>query len=274
MRPADLPAAGAAAGASFGVDLTDPEDERRWLLRVAYGLETDPGGCFVAELDGEIIGISQAIIRERLWCLSTLAVKPGAQSGGAGRGLLQRALAYDSGTDAGLIVSSADPRALRLYALAGFAMRPVFDATGTVDRRTLPRADRAVREAGADDLEALAAISRGLRGAAHTRELAFQLSRGFHLLRHSDRGLAVAHERIGVWMVAASDEEAASALLWSALALTGELDRPPVRWITSGQDWAIAVLLRAGLQLAPGGALAVRGRPGPLRPYIPSPPFG
>jgi hypothetical protein len=93
------------------------------------------------------------------------------------------------------------------------------------------------------------------------------------LLRFEDRGFAVTLPGHGVWLLAALDDEAAEALLWRALETVGSTDRPGIRWVTGDQDWAIAVLLRAGLRLKTSGALAVRGSPGPLRPYLPSPPF-
>jgi ribosomal protein S18 acetylase RimI-like enzyme len=273
MRTEDLPAAAAAAAAAFGIDITTALEEHRWRERVAYGLRTDPEGSFVAHRDGRVIGLAQALLRERLWCLSTLAVDPRTQSGGAGHALLEQALRYNDGADAGLIVSSSDPRALRLYGLAGFSLRPTFEAGGVLDRRALPPPDPAVRESDAGDLESLAPISREVRGAPHTSEIEFQMSRGFRVLRIGNRGFVLAMENHGVWLVVARDEEAARALLWSGLELAGEADRPLVRWITAGQDWAIDVALRAGLQLSPAGALGVRGDPGPLWPFIPSPPF-
>lgn len=210
------------------------------------------------------------------WVLSLLAVDPEAQSAGAGRALMDRALGYGAAGDAGLIVSSSDPRALRLYGLAGFSLWPAFEAVGSLDRAKLPRADPAVREAGEDELEELAPISREVRGAAHTADLAFALGRGGRLLRHGDRGFSVTLPGFGVWLLAARDPDAARALLWGALELVGEVeeDHRSVRWITGGQDWAIELLLGAGYALGPYGALCVRGRPGPLNPYLPSPPFG
>lgn len=276
VRPceeADIDGAAAAAGAAFNLVVANDEEWRQWRARIAYAFETDPDGCFVAERDGEVIGVAQAIVRERLWCLSMLAVRPGTQSAGAGRALLGRALEYCNGSDAGLIVSSNDPRAMRLYALAGFSLRPTFEATGVVDRSALPGPDPAIVESDGGDLEDLADISRAVRGAPHTAELAFTLGRGFRLLRYGDRGFAVASESRGMWMLAARDETVARALMWSGLALVDDADRPVTRWVTGGQDWAIDVLLKAGLQLRPAGALGVRGNPGPLHPFIPSPPF-
>ncbi|HEY2768987.1 MAG TPA: GNAT family N-acetyltransferase [Solirubrobacteraceae bacterium] len=276
VRPfaaADIDAAAATTAAAFDHDVANDEEWQQWRERIAHALETDPDGCFVAERDGEVLGVAQAIVRERLWCLTMLAVRPGSQSAGAGRALLGRALEYRNGSDAGLIVSSNDPRAMRLYGLAGFSLRPTFEATGDVDRRALPRPDPAIVESDGDELEELADIARAVRGAPYTPELAFTLGRGLRLLRHGDRGFAVASESRGVWMLLARDEAAASALLWNGLALVEAAARPVARWVTGGQDWAIEILLKAGLQLRPAGALCVRGDPGPLHPFIPSPPF-
>jgi hypothetical protein len=64
-----LPEAAAVSAAAFGFDMTDPEAARSWQERVAYPLATDPAGAFVAERDGRVIGVVEAIVRERLWCL-------------------------------------------------------------------------------------------------------------------------------------------------------------------------------------------------------------
>jgi GNAT superfamily N-acetyltransferase len=251
----------------------DPVAARRWRGRFAHLVKTDPEGGFVAERDGEIVGVAQAAVRERLWCLSMFAVKPGAQSSGAGRALLERALKYRDGTDSGLIVSSNDPRALRLYATAGFALRPTFQAAGTVDRRALPRPLPELREATPSDLDALAVLSREIRGAPHTAELQFELARGGTILWLKDRGYAVVHPDYGIRLLVARDDHAATALLWGALERVPGGGWPIIRWITGEQRWAVEVSLRAGLDLSAYGALAVRGNPGPLWPFIPSPSF-
>ncbi len=270
MEPVDIQSAAAVAAAAFEVELVDREARRRWVERLGHPLATDPGGAFVAERDGRVIGVAEAIRRERLWCLSLLAVRPGLQSAGTGRALLEQTMAYAAGTDAGLIVSSNDHRALRLYAQAGFSLLPTFEAVGVLDRRTLPRPDRRVAERGSGDLEALESISRDIRGAPHTSELELAMRSGARLLRFGDRGFALAQPGMGPWLLVARDEEAAVALLWSTLDLVGDTERIGIRWITSGQDWAVDVVVRAGLRLTANGALCVNGQPGPLRPFIPS----
>jgi GNAT superfamily N-acetyltransferase len=273
MEETDLPGASLASAAAFDVDLSEPAAAERWGARVAYPFGLDPGGSFVAELDGRIVGVAQVLRRERLWCLSLLTVDPAAQGTGAGRALMQRALEYDEGTDAGLIVSSNDPSAMRLYARAGFSLLPTLQTEGAVDRSALPRGNGAVREGDRDDLEALAAISREVRGAPHTVELEYALGNGGQLLSIAGRGFTVVHADWGVWLLVARDDEAATALLWAALERAGASNRPLVRWLTGAQQWAIDVLVRAGLRLTAYGGLCVRGDPGPLRPFVPSGPF-
>lgn len=270
MEPADIQRAATVAAAAFEVELLGREAQHQWIERLAHPLNTDPGGAFVAERDGRVIGVAEAIRRERLWCLSLLAVRPGAQSAGTGRALLERTLTYTAGTDGGLIVSSNDHRALRLYARAGFSLRPTFEAVGVVDRRALPKPDPGVAERGSGDLEALEPLSRDIRGAPHTPELELAMRAGARLLRLGDRGFALAQPGMGLWVLVAHDDQAAAVLLWSALEMMGEPDRIGVRWITSGQDWAIDVVVRAGLRLSANGALCVTGRPGRLHPFIPS----
>jgi GNAT superfamily N-acetyltransferase len=270
MERADIAEAVSASAAAFDFELTDSDAAQRWAERLEHPLATDPGGAFVAERDGVVIGVAEAILRERLWCLSLLAVQPGLQGAGAGRALLEHAMSYHDGTDCGLIVSSNDHRALRLYARAGFSLRPTLEAVGSVDRRALPRPHPGVSLGGNSDLEGLEAISREVRGAPHTPELQLAMRSGARLLRLGDHGFALAQPGVGLWALVARDEQAAVPLLWSALELAGDSERVGVRWITGEQDWAIEVVVQAGLRLSANGALCVSGRPGPLRPFVPS----
>ena len=272
MVAADVADVAELAAAAFSREIADEYAARRWRERIAFPLETDPEGAFVAELDGRIVGVAEAIVRERLWVLSLLAIQPGIQSAGAGRAVFDHALAYAPSADAGLIVSSNDPRALRLYASRGFALHPTLRADGLVDRRALPRGHSAIREDDlGEDLESLAALTRAIRGAPYTGELRWALKRGARLLRLADRGFAVVGEDGAMLELVARDDEAASALLWHGLAVA---EGPThIRWITGAQRWAVDVLVAARLELAAYGALCVRGTPGSLRPFLPSGPF-
>ncbi len=205
--------------AAFEVDNPEPETREWFRARAEHLLATDGEGAFVAEDGGgRIVGVAQAMARDGVWVLSLLVVDPDGQSGGAGGALFERTLAYGQPDAPGLIVSSNDPRALRLYGRAGFSLQPTFEAGGTINRSALPRPDPRIREGSAADLDALQGIAREIRGATYTPELELVLRYGGRLLRFEDRGFAVAHARHGVWLLVARDEEAATELLWNALA--------------------------------------------------------
>ena len=277
MTAADLESAAAVSGAAFGVDLSDAGGRATWTERVAHPLRTDPDGAFVASgEDGAIVGVGQAVRRGRVWVLSLLTVAPGEQSRGAGRALLEACLGVRASGDAALIVSSNDPRAMRLYGRAGFRLLPTLEASGTVDRSRIPARLPAVTD-GAGDLEALDAISRDVRGGPHSVDLPHALWRGSEILRLGDAGFVVTQPTGGVWLLVAREQETARALLWHALALApagpdGEAAGPFARWLTAEQTWAVDVLLAAGLGVRAYGAVCVDGDPGPLWPYIPSGP--
>ena len=50
----------------------------RGVRRVAHLQRTDPGGAWVADAEGEIVGIALALVREGIWGLSLFAVARGA----------------------------------------------------------------------------------------------------------------------------------------------------------------------------------------------------
>src|SRR5438094_800614 len=78
--------------------------------------------------DGTCVGAALALVREGIWGLSLLVVAPGHQSNGTGRALLDAALRHAEGARGAIILASEDFRALRVYAGAGFDLRPALDA--------------------------------------------------------------------------------------------------------------------------------------------------
>jgi GNAT superfamily N-acetyltransferase len=274
LRRSDAERAYRIAEREFDLPSGPDEAERhkqdaRWHGRINHLIDTDPGGAWAAEHGGRLVGVAIALVREGVWALSLFAVAAHQQGRGVGHKLLERALAHGEGTHCGLVISSGDPRAMRSYARAGFALRPTVCASGSVDRGALAAPDPHIREGDRGDLEWTAQISRAVRGASHALDLTESLRHGGRLLGMGDRGFVV-HDRGRVQLLAARDEQAAQALLWAALA-EGDGGVPAeVRWITAGQDWAVDVALRARLELKLAGALFVHGEPGPLRPYLPS----
>ncbi len=273
MTDADVSQAALVSAAAFGVDISERRQRDSWEQRMRHPLITDPAGAFVTEAAGVVIGVSQTILRDGVWILSLLAVSPSVSRGGDGRALVDAALSYGSRTQDGLIVSSNDPRAMRLYASSGFRLQPTFRAAGPVDGSRIPERDPRITVVGADGLEALAPISRAVRGAAHTPDFGVVLARGATIFALEDRGWVAALPGRGVWALAALDDRAATALLWCALDHLRDEPEVVVGFLTADQRWALDVLLEARIPFCAYGALAVRGNPGPLRPYIPSPPF-
>jgi GNAT superfamily N-acetyltransferase len=258
---------------------TTPEEvaarTARLSARMTHMLATDPGGSWVAQRDGDVVGVAQAIVRDGLWVLSVLGVAGGHQDQGVGRALLERALGYGPAGCPGLIYSSRDPRAIRRYVRSGFALLPAIEANGRVRRESVAPVPE-VRPGGAADRALVDSVDRHLRGASHGPDLDYLLERGAQLLVVDDRGYAVV--LLGsVLLLGALDDAAARLLLRAAVA---ELSAPDtdaevrVEWLTADQQWAFEVCTGLGLELHPVGAVMVRGRPGPLTPYVPSGGFG
>jgi GNAT superfamily N-acetyltransferase len=237
-------------------------------VRVGRVLASDPGGAWVAERDGEVVGCSLALLREGVWGLSLLVVSPSAQSSGVGRELLARAYEYGAGARGWIVLASRDPRALRSYARLGMHLHPALAARGRPRRMAAPPE---VRPGTGDDLPLTAEVDRDVRGAAHGEDLLALLETGGQLLVLPRRGYAVVRDG-AVRLLAARDEEGAATLLRACLATAAAgAHEASVEWITGAQNWAIAPCLEAGLELRTDlGAVFLAGDVGPFAPYLPS----
>jgi len=235
-------------------------------LRYQRVLETDPGGAWVTEDDGTIAAGALAILREGVWGLSLLVVRPALQSAGLGREVLARAHDYADGARGRIILASPDERALRAYARLGLDAHPALRANGT-PRGVPPPPD--VRAGGPEDIPFTEVVDRRVRGAAHGGDIATLLAMGAELLIAPERGYAVVRDG-GVRLLAAVDAAGAADVLRGALARTGE-GQASVEWITSHQQWALRVCVDAGLRISTDiGAVFLGGDVGPFTPYLPS----
>jgi hypothetical protein len=235
-------------------------------VRIRRLLATDPDGAWVAERGGELVGCSLAVMREGVWGLSLLVVRPSAQSLGAGRELLVRAYEYGAGARGWIVLSSRDARALRSYARLGLDLHPALAARGHPRRLEAPAE---VRPGTRDDVPLTEEVDRAVRGAAHGHDLLALLDTGGDLLVLPERGYAVVRDG-AIRLLAALDAEGATLLLRACLAASGP-HAASVEWITSAQGWAVAPCLEAGLQLHSDlGAVFLAGDVGPFAPYLPS----
>jgi GNAT superfamily N-acetyltransferase len=263
LTPDDAVAADPVAGDALG----RPSSPFH-IDRVRHLAETDPGGAWLAEDDEGPSGIALALVREGVWGLSLLAVAERARGTGLGRELLRRAHAHGAGARGHIVLSSEHPAAMRSYAALGLDLLPVVDAAGIPD---LTRAPEAAARVTDGDPALLDALGRGVRGAGHGRDVPVTLRNGGRLLAFEDRAAGVVHPERGlVVLLAARDDEAATALLWGALAALPRGVTAGIDFLDARQQWAIRACLDARLALSPGGATFVGGRLGPMTPYLPS----
>jgi ribosomal protein S18 acetylase RimI-like enzyme len=287
MTEADVPAAVAAFDsgllamlARHGLPTTGSsiQDERRRIDRTRHFLGTDPEGSWVAEEDGAVIGMSQSFVREDYWMLSQLGTVPGRQGHGVGRQLLSLALSHGDSHSPGTIQCSRDPKAMALYTSFGFVLHPVVAAWGVLRPGAVERPTEVVRhepdQVTERELDAVTGIDRKVRGSARPVDIVAMLTQaGTRLLLHDDQGYAVtADDR--VITLGARNEESASLVLRTALAEVPTGETVEVNWLTVAQQWAIRVVVQAGIELQPYGPVMVRGMDGPPSPYIPSGGYG
>jgi GNAT superfamily N-acetyltransferase len=235
-------------------------------------LEHDPGGSWVAEVDGTIVGCALALKRESLWGLSLLVVDPSTQSSGVGRQLLDASLTYAAGCERAIILSSPDRRAMRAYATSGFALYPQVGGKGEPDRTALPALNGRVRDGSLDDVALADDVDRAVRGAPRGPD---------HVRMASDMPLFIVDDVDGkgyayirgdgeLYCLAATDDDTASALLWRCCAHAVELGKPIGIWdMTAEQQWAIDIAFAARLKMQPVGPVFWRGIT-PPRSFLPS----
>ena len=253
-------------------------DERRRIDRTRHFLGTDPDGSWVAEEDGAVIGMSQSFVREDYWMLSQLGTVPGRQGHGVGRQLLSLALSHGDPHSPGTIQCSRDPKAMALYTSFGFALHPVVAAWGVLRPGAVERPSEVVRlepdQVAERELDRVTGIDRKVRGSARPVDIVAMLTQvGTRLLLHDDQGYAVAADD-RVITLGARNEESACLVLRAALAEVPTGETVEVNWLTVAQQWAIRVVVQAGIELQPYGPVMVRGMDGPPSPYIPSGGYG
>jgi GNAT superfamily N-acetyltransferase len=262
----------------FPVTATSLQNERRRQNRTRHFLATDPGGSWVADDEGTIVGMSQATVREGYWLLSQLGTVPGRQGRGLGRELLRLALSHGEPDSPGTIQCSRDPKAMALYSSFGFSLHPVVAAWGHLRPGKVARPGGVTRyepgQVGETQLDIVTVIDRQVRGSVRTIDIEMMLSEeGNRLLLHEDQAYAVASDQ-RIVTLGATNEASAALVLRAMLAEAPEGETIEVNWLTSAQQWAIRVITQAGIELQPYGPVMVRGMPGPPTPYIPSGGYG
>jgi GNAT superfamily N-acetyltransferase len=244
--------------------LRPPDRGASWIARTRHLMGTDPGGCWVAERDGELLGVVVSYVREKLWLLASYAVVPGSQGLGLGRALLAPALDHGRGCLRGMFNASSDPKALRRYHAAGFRLHPQMFLRGTPDRSRIPVVEH-VRDGGEGDFDWMDSVDRRTRGAAHGVDHQVLIQQFRLVVSETSLGQGYAYLDQGVALLAATDRRTASRLLWEAIASSDDV---LVGHITPENSWAVDVGLDARLELHQEGYQALRHMRPPM-PYIP-----
>jgi hypothetical protein len=287
MTEADVPAAVAAFDSGFlamqaryalPVTGNTIQDERRRQERTRHFLATDPQGSWVAEDEGIVVGMSQSFVREDYWMLSQLGTVPGRQGRGVGGELLRLALSHGDPYSPGTIQCSRDPKAMALYSSHGFALHPVVAAWGAMRPGSVERPPEVVRyepgQVTERELEIVTAIDRTVRGSGRRVDIVSMLAQpGNRLLLDASEGYAVAQDD-RIVTLGALDECSATRVLQAMLAEAPAGETIEINWLTSRQQWALRVVVEAGIELHPYGPVMVRGMDQPPCPYIPSGGYG
>lgn len=266
-------------GRQFGFSMGERDAARiAWAqARIRHLVDTDPGGCFVADQDGQVVGVGLALRRGSLWFLSLLAVQVGLQAQGIGRRLLDATLEYGKDCSAAMICASPDPKALRRYGRAGFALHPAFEVTGKPNRDEIP-SDLGVRAGDWDrDLDFVEDLIVARRGEPYGTDLLWCRDQGLRLFIRDgatpdDRAFAIGNGQGRVNLLAGASDDAAARVFWQVIAeAEGEV---LAGYLQSNQQWAIEVALAAKLRFAMSDALCTRGTLQSPTPYLPSGIFG
>ncbi|WP_407916345.1 GNAT family N-acetyltransferase [Kitasatospora sp. NE20-6] len=272
---ADASAVREVAWAAHGAPSGPPDGPRRAVLheaRTRHLVGTDPEGCWLAELDGRVVGAALSLRREGVWVLALFAVHPDAQGRGVGRMLLERAVVHGRGCLRGMLCASSSQAAVRSYRRAGFTLHPTMVLRGAVDRSgLLDPGDIPVHPGGTAQLHLLDSVDRRLRGAAHGVDHAFLLAHHDELLvADSLAGSGYCYRDGGaVKLLAATSRRIATRLLREALARVPDGTEASVEFLTAEQEWAVDVGLEVGLSVGTRGYLGLRGMRPPV-PYVPS----
>ena len=289
-----------------------PDDLLAVRRLLSHLLTTDPERFWVATVrdDGggeQLAGFTSATVRQGLWFLAMLFVRPGTQAAGLGQALMDRAQAGRDvppggpavpgpddplGTDIhtwGMCTDAAQPISNALYARRGMVPRiPAWRLIGEVRRWSavplLPASleavpFEAVAGAGPDGTrrlgDAVDSLDQELIRAGHSQEHAWLRREGrTGFLIRERRGGAVAGYVYGsgggrLGPVAALDPVLHPALLGVAVRETPMLG-PVAIWVPGSADIAMRALLDAGLRLDGfPGLICWSRRDHPFERYVP-----
>jgi GNAT superfamily N-acetyltransferase len=220
-----------------------------------FSFNEDPGGFWIAEDAGDIVGTAFSWVCGDLWFLAELFIAPRMQGSGIGRELLRRALRHADQAGAktrALITFTFNTVSQGLYMRHGlFPRLPVY--MFNADRKTLPDAGSQARlkfrkaEASGSDLATLAALDTSALGVSrekhHNHLLNDPTMKGFLLYEGDDCiGYAYVASTGHVGPLAVTKRDAMAPALGAAMRIAAEGDSEQVSAFLPGNcEAALAV---------------------------------
>jgi ribosomal protein S18 acetylase RimI-like enzyme len=265
MTAADVQVTAYVRKAAFeGLSRDQGREPLAWqpILGGHYGhiIETDPGGSWVAEIGGLVVGYAQGFVRGDIWFLAQLFVTPEVHGGGIGRELLRLAIEHGRSEGARVfsVVSSASPVAQALYMRAGMFARGVgYRVTGPVApllKLPEPQANRKRIVDCSGWLDRIDALDADVFGAARRQDHAHYMHRpdvqahSFGLTADGAfEGYGYVDDRGWIGPIAAPDPDAQLPLLrMAAEYLTDGGIAEANMWVLSLNQVLMRALLNAG----------------------------
>ena len=255
--------------------LPAPVSYTRASVVPAYEHLFETGIFEVAELDGKIVGIAAAVVRDAHWFLAMFWVLPEYKLQGIGRPLLERVqrLGDEQGASVRYVWSSIDFAAIASYLKLGMMPAgPIFTFSGPLAQP--PRAHPEARLSELDPRKA-SEIDRVVRGVARERDHGFWRARAMpaYQLEIEQRVAGYFYVKDGVigpaaWLDPANGDALLSHALQQASAQAAE-----VKLIALGvNQTAIRHATEAGLRLVTASHFLSSAAFGKLDCYLPSGP--
>ncbi|HKO49453.1 MAG TPA: GNAT family N-acetyltransferase [Polyangiaceae bacterium] len=226
----------------------------------------------VAELDGKIVGIAAAVVRDAIWFLAMFWVLPEHKLQGIGRPLLERVrrLGEEQGASIRCVWSSVDFAAIASYLkLEMMPAGPIFTFTGPLEKPPTAPADARLREL---DPEQASAIDCLVRGTRREQDHAFWRARGMaaRQLEIEQRVVGYFYVKDGAIGPAAWLDPAHGDALMSHALQQASAQASSVKLVALGSNpTAIRVATRAGLRLVSASHFLSSAAFGKLDCYLP-----
>lgn len=256
--------------------LPAPVGYARALVIPAYEHLLESGIFEVAELDGKIVGIAAATVRDSIWFLAMFWVLPEYKLQGIGRPLLERVqrLGDEQGATIRCVWSSIDLAAIASYLKLGMVPGgPIFTFTGPLRASLRPHEGAQLGEL---EKGQASAIDRIVRGVVREQDHAYFRARGMsgHQLRIAEQIVGYFYVKDGVIGPAAwTDPVHADALLSHALERASSQASEVKLMAVGVNQSAIRYATELGLRLVSASHFLTSTPFGKLDCYLPSGPI-